>query len=71
MEETQLLVIKIFKKFPDRLQMQDLWRKITANLSADTDSIKRVLPLVLKATVKKVVVGSKNYYTLKDKIIDI
>jgi len=67
-EEMQLLVTKIFKQNPNGLQMQELWQKITATLSADADSIKKALAFVLKAIAKKVTVGSKKCYTLKDKL---
>ena len=67
-EEMKVLVTKIFKKFPDGLQMVDLWRKIIASLSADADSIKKALPKVLKAIGKKVMVNGKNHYALKDKL---
>lgn len=69
-EEMEVLVTKIFKKFPDGLDMIGLWRKITASLSADTDSIKKVLPLALKAVAKKIKSsdGKKHIYTLKDRL---
>lgn len=67
-EEMKQLVTKIFKKFPDGLLMIDLWRKITASLSADTQSIKKVLPNVLKEIAKKVVIDKKSHYMLKDKL---
>merc|ERR1711879_373526 len=67
-EEMKLLVTKIFKKFPDGLQMTDLWSKIIASLSAQPHSIKKVLVPVLKEIAKKTVANGKNLYSLKDKL---
>eukprot|EP00483_Globobulimina_turgida_P010960 UN10981 len=52
-EELTILITKILKKFPDGLEMLDLWRKITATLSAEQAVIKKVLPPVLKTLAKQ------------------
>eukprot|EP01083_Nonionella_stella_P233183 821889_1 len=66
-EELKILLTKILKKFPDGLEMLDLWRKITATLSAEAGVIKKVLPPVLKMLASKKDINGKNKYCLKDK----